>query len=423
MPEHSKPIQSMDIKQVIAWSLYDFANSAYSAVIYTFVFSAYFINEIAPSEIQGTQLWGYTISASSLFVALLGPIIGTIADFGGKHKSWLFLFTSIGVISTAFLWFVHPNVHSIQLALTCMFISTVAFELAKVFYNSLLPNIVSSDYLGRVSGWGWACGYLGGLLCLILSLIVLEKREFFLMAGIKNKEDIHIIILLVAIWVSVFSLPIFLFVKQKKSENFKVISAVKKGLKELKITLKNFPQQRDLLLFLIARLFYMDGVNSLMALGGVFAAGTFHFSVYDVIIFGIILNITAGIGAALFAWIDDWIGSKKTVLIALGCFTTMFCYLLTIKSRNLFWMAAPFIGVFVGPIQAASRTFLARLAKPEEITRMYGFYSFSEKSTSFLGPFLVGSLTAWAGSQRIGMLALLPFFIVGGGLLLRVSQK
>ncbi len=211
--------------------------------------------------------------------------------------------------------------------------------------------------------------------------------------------------------------------KQKKSANLKASAAIKKGLKELKATIKGFPQQRDLMLFLIARLFYMDGVNSLMALGGIFAAGTFYLSFNDMITFAIILNITAGIGAASFAWIDDWIGSKKTVLIALGCFTAIFCYLLTIQSRSVFWITAPLIGVFVGPIQAASRTFLARLAKPEEITRMYGFYSFSEKSTSFLGSFVVGSLTVWSGSQRIGMLALLPFFILGGGLLLLVRQK
>lgn len=166
----------------------------------------------------------------------------------------------------------------------------------------------------------------------------------------------------------------------------------------------------------------MDGLNTLFALGGIYAAGTFGLSVTDIVIFGITMNISAGIGAALFAWLDDWLGSKNTVLLALLGLLITFCFLLTVKSSTLFWFSAPTLGLFVGPVQAASRTFLARLAKPNEITRMYGLYSFTGKVTSFLGPLLVGIFTTYFDSQRLGMAVLLPFFIIGGAILLWVKE-
>lgn len=412
-----------DIKQIIAWAFYDFANSSYFVVIFTFVFATYFTDEIASNDIQGTELWGYTISASALLIALVSPLVGAIADFSGHHKSWLFFFTYLGVLSTAGLWFAYPGSHSIPLALTCVFISNFALEVGTVFYNSFLANLAPSEYLGRISGWAWGCGYLGGLLCLIISLFVFVKGDFGLWFGAENFANIRAVTVFVAVWICVFSLPLFLSVPQKKGVHLTIGSAIRKGMEELLITIKSLPEQRNLSLFLIARILYIDGLNSILALGGIYAAGTFHLSVSEIMTFGIILNITAGLGAGLFAWFDDWIGSKKTILIALGCLTVTFCFLLTIHSATLFWFFAPVIGIFVGPVQAASRTFLTRLAKPEEITRMYGFYSFSGKATSFLGPLLVGTITALADNQRLGMAVLVPFFIIGGGLLLLVHEK
>ncbi|MFO2969625.1 MFS transporter [Legionella pneumophila serogroup 1] len=419
-----KDLKPIDIKQVIAWAFYDFANSSYFVVIFTFVFATYFTSHIAPNPILGTELWGYTISLSALLIALVSPIVGAIADFSGHHKSWLFFFTYLGVISTTCLWFAYPNSHSIPLVLTCILISNFALEVGTVFYNSFLVNLAPSNYLGRISGWAWGGGYLGGLLCLIISLFVFVKGDFGgLWFGTENFANIRAITVFVALWISLFSLPLFLIVQQKTREHLAVGAAIRKGLQELWLTIKSLPKQRNLFLFLIARIFYIDGLNSILALGGIYAAGNFHLSVSDIMMFGIILNITAGLGAGLFAWFDDWIGSKKTILIALGCLILTFCFLLTIHSNTLFWVIAPVFGIFVGPVQAASRTFLARLAKPEEMTRMYGFYSFSGKATSFLGPFLVSTITALTDSQRLGIAVLIPFFIIGGGLLLLIHEN
>ncbi|MBA2711233.1 MAG: MFS transporter [Tatlockia sp.] len=410
------------IKEIVAWSLYDFASSPYFVVILTFVFAAYFSKSIAPNMIEGTALWGYTSSASAFMIAIVSPILGAIADYGGHHKRWLFGFTYMGIIATSCLWFAYPGQNYIWFTLTCVFISNFALEVATVFYNAFLPRIAPAKYLGRVSGWAWSFGYLGGILCLIISLYVFIEGDLGLWLGKDNLANVRSVAILVAVWLAVFSLPL-LIAPSTAIKPLATQAAVKKGMYELLQTIKNLPAQRNLLLFLIARTIYMDGLNTLFALGGIFAAGTFNLSVTEVVMFGIIINIMAGIGAAGFAWCDDWLGSKKTITISLGCLLVTYCFLLTVRSVSLFWLFAPILGIFVGPVQSASRTFLARLAKPDEITRMYGIYSLTGKITSFLGPLLVGIFTTFFHSQRMGMAVLIPFFVIGAGILMLVEEK
>tara|TARA_R110000868_G_scaffold160854_3_gene390639 strand:+ start:1241 stop:2476 length:1236 start_codon:yes stop_codon:yes gene_type:complete len=407
----------------MSWALYDFATSAYFSVIFTFVFATYFTENIAPNHIEGTMLWGYTISASALLIAITSPFLGAIADYGGRQKSWLMFFTFIGIISIVFLWFAYPYTSSIPLVLTCIFISNFALEVGLVFYNSFLPKLSSSKYLGRISGWAWGFGYLGGILCLIISLYLFIKGDLSIWVDKQDDANIRAIALFVSAWIIIFSIPMFLFVEQKIGKPLKNTQALKKGFSELFRTIKNLPSQKDLLIFLVARILYIDGLNALLALGGVYAAGTFNLKINDIMIFGIIINLTAGLGAALFAILDDYIGSKKTILISLICLIINYILLLNIESISLFWMIGPVIGIFVGPIQASSRAFLARLAKPEEITRMYGLYALSGKATSFLAPFFVGLVTIHSGSQKIGMSMLLPFFLIGFCLLLFVNDN
>ena len=464
-------IEKGTMGQLVAWCLYDFATSAYFSVIITFVFASYFIREIAPNEIIGTQLWGYTISASALFIAIVSPCVGAFADLGGYHKRWLRFFTYMGVIVTACLWFAYPTEHSIHLVLLCIFIGNFSLEVSAVFYNAYLPQLAPPNYLGRVSGWAWGCGYVGGIICLMLSFFIFVKGD---MGGWLAKDtfaNIRAVTLLVAAWIFIFSLPLFLIVPQrggirplsklaavrevrgeterrtgvytlvhedsitvstkqcstavefrKRSNQLSLKHMVIRGWRELAITIKHLPNQRDLMFFFIARMLYMDGLSTLFALGGIYATGTFALSLNDVLLFGIIMNITAGFGAATFAWLDDKIGSKKTILAALIGLTLTYTALLLIHSLSLFWVFTPILGLFVGPVQAVSRTFLSRLAKPEEITRMYGLFNLSGKATSFLGPLLVGTITVLTGTQRLGMAMIIPFFILGGILLCFVKD-
>ncbi|CDZ78208.1 Vacuole effluxer Atg22 like protein [Legionella massiliensis] len=408
-------------KEIVAWILYDFASAPYFVVILTFVFATYFSKSIANNVIEGTALWGYTTSASALLIAIASPILGAIGDYGGHHKRWLYSFTYLGILTTACLWFAYPNPSSIFYSLLCIFISNFALEVATVFYNAYLPGIAPKAYLGRISGWAWGSGYLGGIICLIIALYVLIEGSLGTWLGRETLANVRAVPLLVAIWLIIFSLPL-LFIQTPEEPKLGARSAIKKGLQELILTLRGLPQRRSLLLFLISRIIYMDGLNTVFALGGIYAAGTFKLSVSEVVLFGIIINLTAGIGAGIFAWIDDWIGSKKTILISLLCLLFTYCFLLSVESVQLFWVSAPILGIFVGPIQSASRTFLSRLAEPEEITRMYGLYALTGKITSFLGPLLVGIFTSVYNSQRVGMAVLIPFFLVGGGILLFVNE-
>ncbi|MBA2656432.1 MAG: MFS transporter [Tatlockia sp.] len=409
-------------KLIVAWSLYDFASSPYFVVILTFVFATYFSQSIASSSIEGTALWGYTNSISALIIAFLSPILGAIGDYGGHLKRWLIGLTYTAIIATACLWFAYPNTNSIVFTLSCILISNCTLEIATVFYNAYLPRIAPSGYIGRISGWAWGLGYLGGILCLIIALYLFIEGPFSFGPGKDNSANVRSVAFLVAAWLALFSLPLFL-TKSTEFKTLKTKEAIKKGLRELALTIKQLPERKNLLLFLIARTIYMDGLNTVFALGGIYAAGTFHLTVTQVILFGIIINITAGLGSFLFAWLDDWLGSKKTILISLSGLLFNYCLLLNLEAVNLFWLIAPILGIFVGPIQSASRTFLSRLSAKDEIVRMYGLYSLSGKITSFLGPLLVGIVTVNSQSQRIGMTVLIPFFLVGAGILIFVKEE
>jgi len=332
-------------------------------------------------------------------------------------------FTYLGVITTSLLWFAYPNSSSIPLALFCILISNFALEVSAVFYNSFLPKIVSKKYIGRVSGWAWGLGYLGGIICLVISLYIFIKGDLSIWTDIESAANVRIIAVFVGLWIFLFSLPMFIYVDDTEEGRLPATKAIHKGFIELFKTIKTLPEQKSLLIFLIARVLYIDGLNALFSLGGIYAAGTFNLGINEIMIFGIIINLTAGFGAAVFAMLDDYIGSKKTILISLVLLVITYLFLLNITSVKIFWIIGPMIGIFVGPIQASSRTFLARLAKPEEITRMYGLYALSGKATSFLAPLLVGTITTLANNQRIGMSVLIPFFVIGFVLLLFVKEN
>ncbi len=399
---------------LVSWSLYDWANSAFPTIIITFVFAAYFTKAVAESPVLGTAQWGWAISLAGLFIALLSPVLGAIADQTGRRKPWLSTFTVLCIVATAMLWFVQPSPDYVLWALVFVGLATVAFDFAMVFYNAMLPALAPRDRLGRWSGWGWAAGYAGGLACLVVALICFVQAEapWF---GLEKEtaEHVRVTTLLVAVWFAVFSLPLFLFTPDRKATGVSFATAVRDGIKTLVGSLRNIRRYRVIARFLIARMIYTDGLNTLFIFGGVYAVGTFAMSVAEVIRFGIALNITAGLGAAAFAWVDDRIGPVRTILIALAALILLGGVLLTVESKDLFWTIGLALGVFVGPVQAASRSMMARLAPVELQTEMFGLYALSGKVTAFLGPFLVGWVTLLFDSQRLGMATIFVFFALG----------
>jgi UMF1 family MFS transporter len=272
--------------------------------------------------------------------------------------------------------------------------------------------------MGRLSGWGWGLGYFGGLTCLIFALFAFIQAPTPLFGLDKESaEQVRVVGPLVAVWLLVFSIPIVLFTPDKTSAGVPMLEAVRQGLKRLHGTFVNLWDHRQTALFLVARMIYTDGLNTLFAFGGIFAAGAFGMPLAEVIKFGILLNVTAGIGALAFAWVDDWIGAKPTILIALVGLTLAGAVAISVEDVTWFWIAGGFLGIFVGPAQAASRSLMGRIAPVEMRGEMFGLYALSGKATAFLGPFVLGTMTYWTNSQRLGMATILAFFVVGGILL------
>ena len=401
-------------RALLAWCFYDWANSAYPTVVVTFIFAAYYTTTLAESPEAGTAAWGTAIALSGLSVALLAPILGAVADQGGRRKPWIGAFTVLAVLCAAGLWWVEPDPTFALLALLLVGLGNAAFELGQVFYNAMLPDVADEARLGRISGWAWGLGYAGGLACLALCLVLFVRAEAPVFdLDREAAEQVRVIGPFVAGWFALFALPLFLFTPDGAARAVPAGRAIRQGLGTLLATLRALPRHGQIGRFLLARMIYTDGLNTLFAFGGIYAAGTFGMSFEEILIFGILLNVTAGLGAAGFAWVDDIFGAKPTIMVALLGLTLFGGLILLVTSTTWFIVLGCAIGVFMGPAQAASRSLMARLAPAEIRTEMFGLYALSGKATAFIGPALVGGVTVWADSQRAGMATILVFFLVG----------
>jgi UMF1 family MFS transporter len=413
-----------DRRALFSWCLYDWANSAFPTVIITFVFATYYTSSVAPDKVIGTAHWGYAMSLSALAVAIAAPIFGAMADKGQGRKPWLGFFTTLCIFLSALLWLVEPDPSFALLALVIVGLANFAFETGMVFYNAMLPGLAPPGHVGRLSGWGWGLGYFGGLICLALTLVGLVQPQTPWFGLNKDMaEHVRAAAVLVALWYGLFSLPLFFFTPDKGTGGQPFLQSLRSGFKELKATLVQVRDYGDIVRFLIARMIYTDGMNTLFAFGGIYAAGTFGMALDEIIIFAIGMNVTAGLGAAVFGWVDDAIGPKKTILIALVGLTALSAALLVVEGKTLFWVFGLPLGLFVGPAQAASRSMMARMAPPHLTTEMFGLFAFSGKATAFVGPALLGAVTLAFDSQRMGMATILVFFALGMILLLRVPES
>lgn len=404
---------------VWSWCLYDWANSAFTTLVVTFIYSAYFTATFADDPGRGTALWSRAIMVSAIAIALLAPIAGALADRGGRRK-YLILCSLLCVVATAALTFVTPGAaNSVVVALGIFVVANVAFELGLVFYNAFLPSIAPADRIGRISGYGWGLGYGGGLLALVAALVVfVPETPLF---GIPTDEGFNLRAtnLLVAGWFLLFSIPAFVFLKDDGARGGVSIG---RAFSDLAVTARHLRRYRQVLLFLLARLFYNDGLVTIFAFGGIYAVGTFGFSFTELVTFGIVINVGAGLGALAFGFLDDWIGGRATVAISVAALAAATIVAAVAPNQTWFWVAAVLVGVFAGPNQSASRSLMARFVPPKHESEFFGFFAFSGKVTSFLGPAMLGVLSDLY-SQRVGVASLLVFFVVGGLLLWRVDER
>ncbi len=405
-----------------SWAFYDWANSAFTTVIVTFVFSEY-VSAIGGDRNLGTAQWTMMITISGLAIAVLAPILGSIADHGGRRKPWLFAFTWIMGLLTCGLWFIKPEASYVPMALLLIGLANIAFELGVAFNNSMLADVVEEEQIGRWSGWAWGLGYVGGLsvLTLCLALFIFGDPAVFGL-DVKAKEEVRIMGPIVGLWVILFSIPLFLFTPDKKSAGKSMSEAVTEGLATLWRTIVSLRDYKNIAIFLLGRMLYADGLATLFSLGGIFAGNAYGMSTQEILTFAIILNITAGAGAIAFAWIDDMIGSKRTIIISVLAIAILGTLLLFFEDKSIFYILAALLGIFIGPTQAASRTMMARLAPSNMQTEFFGIYAFSGKATAFIAPFLVGVLTLQFDSQRIGMAVIPVIMLIGLAIFLRVKE-
>jgi len=411
-----------DKRGLAAWCLYDWANSAFPTVITTFVFAAYFTKGVAADVVTGTAQWGYAMSLSALAVAVMGPILGAVADQTGRRKPWLAAFTLVAALGAMMLWTVEADSTFVVRALFWVALANFAFEMGMVFYNAMLPDLAPKEHLGRWSGWGWGLGYGGGLVCLGLVLVGLVQTETPWFGLDKDAaEHLRATGPFVGLWMIVFAVPLFLLTPDTNAKSGSFAAAVTDGMATLWRTLRRLTDYKNAAWFLLARMIYTDGLNTLFAFGGIYAAGTFGMNFEELILFGIGMNVTAGLGAAGFAWIDDRIGPKRTIVIAVAGLSILGTALLLVEGKTLFWVFGLPLGLFVGPAQSASRSMMAHLAPADMRTEFFGLYAVSGKATAFMGPALLAWATTAFDSQRAGMATIIVFFVIGMAFMTRVQ--
>ncbi|MDB5364710.1 MAG: transporter [Rhodospirillales bacterium] len=413
----SAPPTRFDRTTVLAWCLYDVGLAAFNTVIVTFVFPVYFAKAIWGDETSGSAAWGFAMGAAGVGVAILSPVIGAIADQQRRVKPFLILFGSIVAAASACLWFATPDRGNAIWVLVVVGVSAIAFELAFLFYNALLPRLAPPAKLGRLSGWGWSCAYLGGIACLAVALVgfVQPQQPWFGLTR-SNAENVRATMLLVAVWYLVFTLPLLLVLREAKAA-LSIGAAARAGLARLAATLREARREPDLWRFLLASALYRDGLATVFAMGGLYAAGTFGMAFDKVVLLAIGLNVAAGIGAIGFAWLDDFLGSKPTVRLSLIGLIVSGVPLLLVQDASAFVVLALCLSLFVGPTQAASRSLLVRLSPPGRTAELFGLYGLTGRAFTFLGPLGFSLATTATGSQRIGMSVVVLFFVLGWALL------
>jgi UMF1 family MFS transporter len=438
------------------WALFDWANQPFFTIVTTFIFAPYFATQMIGDPVRGQAAWANLMAVSGVTIAVLSPFLGAMADAGGRRKPFLVFFQALTVLGCTLLWLAYPGRPDMMLPVMAgVILATIGAEFSIVFNNSLLPGLVPASRIGRWSGIGWGMGYTGGIIALIAVLIV-SKPE---LVGLTTASGTALFGLdratgeaerltgpASAVWLLVFVLPMFLFTPDTPASGLPRLAAAREGIRRLWHTVRALGNYRNPATYLVAYMIYNDGLAAIIALGGIYAAGTFGWTTTELGIFGILVTIVAAISAFFGGWLDDTIGSKRTIQIAivLALLATIGISSMTATSA-LFFLDLPakapgsaifastqeriflgltfLMGMAMGPMQAASRTMMGRLAPAAMVGEFYGLYALSGRATAWMAPALAGAFTLALDSQRAGVAAIVPFFIVGFAILWFVQER
>ena len=438
------------------WVFFDWAAQPFYTLVTTFLFAPYFASGFIGDSVRGQALWGYGAALAGLLVAFGSPVIGAIVDGTGRRKVWIGGFSIIFALAMSALWYAEPGaVDRVWFILLAFVVATVMAEFITVLTNSMMVSLVPLHEIGRLSGIGWAVGYMGGLVSLVImaGLIVSDPGTGKTLLGLTPiidldgafREGDRLVGPFSALWYLVFVLPFFLFTPQSSQPPLGK-ATLGEGLADLWETLKSVRQYGNVFLFLLARLFYVDGLSAIFAFGGIYGASVFGWQAFELGLFGIILTIAGVFGALVGGWLDDHLGAARVISWSLVGLIVATLGIVSIDRGHILFVypvAEPeagggalssigemvylgfgcLIGLVAGPLQSASRSLLARLAPREKITQFFGLFAFSGKVTAFIAPLMVALVTTMSGSQRLGVATILIFLVVGLLIIKRVNKR
>jgi UMF1 family MFS transporter len=433
-------------KRIWGWFFFDWASQPYNTLLVTFIFGPY-INELMGDGTAAQAAWGYGIGAAGIVIALCAPLLGAMADTGGNRMKFIWFFSALYVLGSAMLWTAAPDNFNLYVTLLFFAVGLIGMEMATIFTNSMLPDLGPREEIGRISGNGWAFGYVGGFVTLVIMLLLFAENAqtgktmlgtdpLFGLNG-AEREGTRFVGPLTAIWYAVFMIPFFLWVRDPRSARAPK-GAVKAALLQLRSTIRSLPQYPSRFAYLGSSMFYRDALNGMYTFGGIYAAGVLGWTVVDVGIFGIIAIIAGAIFAALGGYADDYFGPKPVIRACVWILMGVGIGIVLIRPDSVFGIAVAegsnlpnimfylfgaTIGAAGGVIQSASRTMMVRQADPERMSEAFGLYALSGKATSFLAPLSIGVITTLTGSQSWGVSPLVVLFAIGLFLLRYVNPQ
>ncbi|WP_328410281.1 MFS transporter [Nocardia sp. NBC_00403] len=417
--------------QVVAWGLWDWGSSAFNAVILTFVFSVYLTDKVGddlPGGISASAWLGWALGIAGLIVAVTAPISGQRFDATAKRKRSLAVLTALTILAMALMFFVHDDYHDLWIGLVLLGFGSAFFELASVPYNAMLRQVSTPATVGRVSGFGWAMGYFGGILLLLICYFgfISGDGDSRGLLGVPTDDglNIRLVAMLAAVWFAAFSLPVLFAVPElprtsadpgaAKAGFFGSYRVLWRDLREL------WSVDRGTVGFLVASAIFRDGLAGVFTFGAVLAVRVYGIADSDVLLFGIAANVVAALGAIVAGRFDDRVGPKIVIVISLGAMLLCGLALVIVSGPLMFWIFGLLLTVFVGPAQASARSFLTRLAPPGREGQMFGLYTTTGRAVSFLAPSLFGLFVWLFDADRAGIAGLLVVLAVGLAALLMV---
>jgi len=435
-------------KRIWGWFFFDWASQPFNTLLLTFIFGPYVVSVVGDGSAAQT-VWGYGVGIAGLLIAVLSPLLGAIADRSGRRMPFIWLFSLMYVAGSAMLWQAAPDSFNVGWVMLWFCIGLIGMEFATTFTNAMLPDLAPNEQIGRISGSGWAFGYVGGIVSLLIMLLFFAEGETGrTLIGLKPafglldetaREGTRSVGPLVAIWYAVFMIPFFLWVRETRKPDAMPMRHAMRGVwPELKQSLKTLPKRRSLAAYLASSMFYRDALNGMYSFGGIYAAGVLGWSVTLVGVFGVVAALTG----AVFAWLggraDQRFGPKPVIVVSvIVLLAVAVSILFTSRSHVLglavaegsilpdiaFFVIGALIGAAGGSVQASSRTLLVRQASAEKMTEAFGLYALAGKATSFMAPLGIGIMTGLTGSQQWGVSPLILLFLIGLILLFWVKPE